>query len=91
MVLDTDSTKGGWNIEVKTNISTNIRSGYNEDLKVVLRLWCIQIWNRGHSVTCFWKPVTYAAVLLNQSEVNYSQLDKEAFAIIFAVKKFNQF
>ena len=37
------------------------------------------------------KPVTYASRTLNRSEANYSQLDKEALAIIFAIKKFNQF
>ena len=37
------------------------------------------------------KPVAFASRTLNENEQNYSQLDKEALAIIFAVKKFNQF
>ena len=37
------------------------------------------------------KPIAFASRTLNNSENNYSQLDKEAAAIIFGVKKFNQF
>jgi hypothetical protein len=35
------------------------------------------------------KPVEYASRPLNRAEKNYSQLDKEALSIIFAVKKWH--
>ena len=37
------------------------------------------------------KPITFASRTLNKNELNYSQLDKEATAIVFGVKKFNQY
>ncbi len=37
------------------------------------------------------KPIAYASRTLTKPERGYSQLDKEALAIIFAVKKFHQF
>ena len=37
------------------------------------------------------KPIYYASRSLAQAEKGYSQLDKEALAIIFAVKKFHNF
>lgn len=37
------------------------------------------------------KPIAYASRTLSKPEKGYSQLDKEALAIIFAVKKFHQF
>ena len=37
------------------------------------------------------KPLAYASLTLNKSEVNYSQLDKEASAIMFGLKKFSHF
>jgi transposase InsO family protein len=36
-------------------------------------------------------PVSYASRVLQQAEVNYSQLDKEALAVIFGVTKFKQY
>ena len=37
------------------------------------------------------KPIAYASRTLTKPERAYSQLDKEALAVIFAVKKFHQF
>ena len=37
------------------------------------------------------KPIAYASQTLSNSERNYSQIDKESLAIIFAVKHFHFF
>ena len=37
------------------------------------------------------KPVAYASRTLNPVEKRYSQLDKEALAIVFGVKRFHQY
>ena len=37
------------------------------------------------------KPVAYASRTLSTTERNYGHLDKEALAVVFAVKKFHQF
>ena len=37
------------------------------------------------------KPIAFASRRLNNSEMNYSQLDKEALAIIFGVGRFRQY
>ena len=37
------------------------------------------------------KPIAFASRSLNKSEVNYSQLDKEALGVIFGVEKFHQY
>ena len=37
------------------------------------------------------KPIAYASRTLNVVEIKYSQIDKEALAIVFGVKRFHQF
>lgn len=38
-----------------------------------------------------WKPVTYASRVLTDTQKRYSQIEKEAMAIVFGYKKFHQF
>ena len=37
------------------------------------------------------RPIAYASRTLSKTEMGYSQLDKEALALVFGVKKFHQF
>ena len=37
------------------------------------------------------KPVAYTSRTLSSAEVNYAHIDREALAIIFGVKRFNQY
>ena len=76
-------------------VSTPILAVYDSNLKVVLDCDASQygigavllhVYPNGDE-----KPLAYASRTMNKSEINYSQLDKEALAIIFGVKKFSQF
>ena len=37
------------------------------------------------------KPIAYASRTLSQAEMKYAEIEREALAIIFAVKKFHQY
>ena len=37
------------------------------------------------------KPVTFVSRTLSSSEKNYGQIDKEALALVFGVKRFHQY
>ncbi|XP_053698952.1 uncharacterized protein K02A2.6-like [Sabethes cyaneus] len=37
------------------------------------------------------KPIQYASKTLNKTQQNYSQIDKEAYAIVFGIQKFYQY
>ena len=41
-----------------------------------------------HRIDGDYRPVAFASVTLTDAQKNYSQLDKEAFSIIFGLKKF---
>ena len=38
-----------------------------------------------------WRPVTYASRVLNSSEQNYSQIEKETLAVVFSTEHFNEY
>lgn len=40
---------------------------------------------------CLEKQVSYASRTLTKAERNYAQVDKEALAVVFPIKKFHQF
>ncbi len=37
------------------------------------------------------RPIAYVSKSLSDAEKNYSQLDREALAIVFGLKKFHQY
>ena len=44
-----------------------------------------------HRIDGMDRPVAFASVTLTDPQKNYSQLDKEAFGIVFGLKRFHQF
>ena len=44
-----------------------------------------------HKIDGCERPIAFASCTLSKSQKNYSQLDKEAFSIIFGLKRFHQF
>ena len=44
-----------------------------------------------HYIDGNYRPVAFASCTLSDSQKNYSQLEKEAFSIIFGLKRFHQF
>ena len=44
-----------------------------------------------HFIDRQYRPISFASVTLTDTQKNYSLLDKEAFSIIFRLKKFHQF
>lgn len=44
-----------------------------------------------HLIDGNFRPIAFASCSLNSAQRNYSQLDKEAFSIIFGLKRFHQF
>ena len=44
-----------------------------------------------HYIDNQYRPIAFASCTLTQAQKNYSQLDKEAFSIIFGLKKFHQY
>ena len=44
-----------------------------------------------HRIDGQFRPIAFASCSLTVAQINYSQLDKEAFSIIFGLKRFHQF
>ena len=44
-----------------------------------------------HFIEGQYRPIAFASVTLTPAQKNYSQIDKEAFSIIFGLQKFHQF
>ena len=44
-----------------------------------------------HYIDKQFRLISFASCTLTQAQKNYSQLDKEAFSIIFGIKKFHQY
>jgi len=44
-----------------------------------------------HKIDNQYRPIAFASCTLSVAQKNYSQLDKEAFRIIFGLKKFHQY
>ena len=53
---------------------------------------CLQLWAQSGALACNGteRPVGFASRTLNAAEKNYSQLDKEGAAVMFALKKFHK-
>ena len=44
-----------------------------------------------HKIDGCYRPVAFASCTFSKSQLNYSQIEKEAFSIIFGLKRFHQF
>ena len=49
-------------------------------------LYCLTLWVMGSE-----HPVAFASRTLTDSEKNYSQIEKEALALSFGIRKFHQY
>ena len=44
-----------------------------------------------HKIDGCYRPVAFASCTFSKSQLNYSQIEKEAFSIVFGLKRFHQF
>ncbi|XP_046399364.1 uncharacterized protein K02A2.6-like [Ischnura elegans] len=81
---------------VKTSIaSAGVLAHYNPSLPIILEcdaspygLGALLIQRYTNGLEC---PIAFASRSLSKAETNYAQIDREALAIIFGVKKFTQY
>lgn len=83
-------------VELKNSLTSELLlTHYNPDLSIIVSAdasnkgigACIQDQMSDNSI----KPLAYASRTLLKAEQNYSQIEKEGLALIFAVKKFHKF
>ena len=67
---------------------------YDETLPLVLS-WDASSYGAGavlsHIINGKHQPIAFASCTLTETQRNYSQLEKEAFSIIFGLKRFHQY
>ena len=91
----TPERKGAFENAKKHLVSHDVLVHYNPDLSI--KITC-DASPRGLGAVLFHvffnneqKPIAYASRVLTRAEQNYSQLDREALALVFGVKKFHQY